>query len=90
MDIEEWNPMKDKYLDMPYNAVNVISGKAAAKEALQVGRGPTACLLAGACCSTSTGSCAACCASLLLQPDAPHCARTTAPSGSRTAPCHHC
>ncbi len=36
MDIDEWNPKTDKYLTVPYDHTNVYSGKAAAKEALQV------------------------------------------------------
>eukprot|EP00854_Cymbomonas_tetramitiformis_P016379 gene16379-19440_t len=35
MDPTEWNPSKDKYLDLPYDEDTVIEGKAAAKAALQ-------------------------------------------------------
>lgn len=35
MDVEEWNPMVDKYLDVKYDKNTVVEGKAAAKEALQ-------------------------------------------------------
>lgn len=35
MDIEEWDPKKDKYLTVKYDDSNVLAGKAAAKEALQ-------------------------------------------------------
>jgi granule-bound starch synthase len=35
MDVEEWNPMTDKFLDVNYNKLSVYAGKAAAKEALQ-------------------------------------------------------
>lgn len=35
MDVEEWNPATDKYLDVKYNKSNVFAGKAAAKAALQ-------------------------------------------------------
>jgi len=35
MDPAEWNPAKDKFLDMPYDKTNVVEGKAAAKAALQ-------------------------------------------------------
>jgi glycogen synthase len=35
MDVSEWNPATDKYLDVNYTKSNVIMGKAAAKEALQ-------------------------------------------------------
>lgn len=35
MDPTEWNPAKDKYLDLPYDEDTVIEGKAAAKAALQ-------------------------------------------------------
>lgn len=35
MDPTEWNPAKDKFLDVPYDETNVVEGKAAAKEALQ-------------------------------------------------------
>merc|ERR1719199_1574338 len=39
MDPAEWNPAKDKYLDMPYDKDTVIEGKAAAKAALQAEAG---------------------------------------------------
>ena len=39
MDIDEWDPKKDKYLTVKYDNKNVLAGKAAAKEALQVGAG---------------------------------------------------
>merc|ERR1719453_2126406 len=39
MDPAEWNPSKDKYLDMPYDEETVIEGKAAAKAALQAEAG---------------------------------------------------
>merc|ERR1711966_74926 len=39
MDPAEWNPSKDKYLDMPYDKDTVIEGKAAAKAALQAEAG---------------------------------------------------
>merc|ERR1719231_549038 len=39
MDPAEWNPAKDKYLDMPYDEDTVIEGKAAAKAALQAEAG---------------------------------------------------
>jgi granule-bound starch synthase len=35
MDPTEWNPAKDKFLDVPYDKTTVIEGKAAAKQALQ-------------------------------------------------------
>jgi len=35
MDPTEWNPAKDKFLDVPYDATSVVEGKAAAKQALQ-------------------------------------------------------
>lgn len=35
MDPTEWNPAKDKYLDLPYDEETVVEGKAAAKAALQ-------------------------------------------------------
>mmetsp|Transcript_4754 Transcript_4754/g.5525 ORF Transcript_4754/g.5525 Transcript_4754/m.5525 type:complete len:621 (+) Transcript_4754:57-1919(+) len=35
MDPTEWNPMKDKFLDMPYDKDTVVEGKAAAKASLQ-------------------------------------------------------
>ncbi|KAK3284170.1 hypothetical protein CYMTET_8165 [Cymbomonas tetramitiformis] len=35
MDPTEWNPSKDKFLDVPYDEETVIEGKAAAKAALQ-------------------------------------------------------
>jgi len=35
MDPAEWNPAKDKFLDMPYDKTTVVEGKAAAKAALQ-------------------------------------------------------
>jgi len=35
MDPTEWNPMTDKFLDMPYDKTTVMEGKAAAKAALQ-------------------------------------------------------
>merc|ERR1712046_138948 len=35
MDPAEWNPMTDKYLDVPYDEETVVAGKAAAKAALQ-------------------------------------------------------
>jgi granule-bound starch synthase len=35
MDVEEWNPKKDKFLDVPYDQKTVLQGKAAAKESLQ-------------------------------------------------------
>lgn len=35
MDVEEWNPLKDKYLDVKFDKTNVHEGKAAAKQALQ-------------------------------------------------------
>ncbi len=37
MDVEEWAPSKDKFLDVKYDKDTVIEGKAAAKAALQVG-----------------------------------------------------
>ena len=39
MDVEEWNPATDKYLDVKYNKSNVFAGKAAAKAALQAEAG---------------------------------------------------
>jgi granule-bound starch synthase len=39
MDPAEWNPAKDKYLDMPYDKDTVHEGKAAAKAALQAEAG---------------------------------------------------
>jgi granule-bound starch synthase len=39
MDTEEWDPRVDKFLTLKYDKTNVYAGKAAAKEALQVGRG---------------------------------------------------
>eukprot|EP00976_Prorocentrum_cordatum_P073264 1181015-Prorocentrum_minimum.AAC.3 len=39
MDPLEWDPSKDKYLDMPYDKTTVIQGKAAAKAALQAEAG---------------------------------------------------
>ena len=35
MDVEEWNPKKDKFLDMPYDKSTVVAGKAVAKQTLQ-------------------------------------------------------
>lgn len=35
MDVQEWNPMKDKYIDAKYDATTVTEGKALNKEALQ-------------------------------------------------------
>eukprot|EP00245_Coleochaete_scutata_P001752 TRINITY_DN12208_c0_g1_i1.p1 TRINITY_DN12208_c0_g1~~TRINITY_DN12208_c0_g1_i1.p1 ORF type:complete len:614 (+),score=139.34 TRINITY_DN12208_c0_g1_i1:144-1985(+) len=35
MDVQEWDPSEDKYLDVPFTAETVKAGKAAAKEALQ-------------------------------------------------------
>lgn len=35
MDTVEWNPLTDKYLDVPYDKDSVVEGKAAAKMALQ-------------------------------------------------------
>jgi len=35
MDVKEWNPMTDKFLDMPYDESSVVAGKAVAKAALQ-------------------------------------------------------
>lgn len=35
MDPAEWNPLKDKYIDMPYDEDSVVEGKANAKAALQ-------------------------------------------------------
>eukprot|EP00218_Dolichomastix_sp_CCMP3274_P007546 CAMPEP_0170132498 /NCGR_PEP_ID=MMETSP0033_2-20121228/401_1 /TAXON_ID=195969 /ORGANISM="Dolichomastix tenuilepis, Strain CCMP3274" /LENGTH=571 /DNA_ID=CAMNT_0010367877 /DNA_START=21 /DNA_END=1736 /DNA_ORIENTATION=+ len=35
MDVTEWNPMTDKFLDMPYDESSVVEGKAVAKMALQ-------------------------------------------------------
>jgi len=35
MDPTEWDPSKDKFLDVPYDKMTVIEGKAAAKQALQ-------------------------------------------------------
>ena len=39
MDVVEWNPATDKYLDVNYTKSNVVMGKAAAKEALQAEAG---------------------------------------------------
>jgi granule-bound starch synthase len=39
MDPAEWNPAKDKYLDLPYDKTSVHEGKAAAKAALQAEAG---------------------------------------------------
>eukprot|EP00240_Pyramimonas_obovata_P001666 CAMPEP_0118931910 /NCGR_PEP_ID=MMETSP1169-20130426/8632_1 /TAXON_ID=36882 /ORGANISM="Pyramimonas obovata, Strain CCMP722" /LENGTH=432 /DNA_ID=CAMNT_0006874487 /DNA_START=79 /DNA_END=1374 /DNA_ORIENTATION=+ len=39
MDPAEWNPSKDKYLDMPYDEETVTEGKAAAKASLQAEAG---------------------------------------------------
>jgi len=39
MDPAEWNPAKDKYIDMPYDEETVIEGKANAKAALQAEAG---------------------------------------------------
>lgn len=39
MDVEEWNPKKDKFLDMPYDKTNVMEGKRTAKAALQAEAG---------------------------------------------------
>lgn len=39
MDVEEWNPKKDKFLDMPYDKTNVAEGKRTAKAALQAEAG---------------------------------------------------
>ena len=36
MDVEEWDPRIDKYLAVKYDKASVHTGKAAAKEALQV------------------------------------------------------
>jgi hypothetical protein len=38
MDIEEWNPRTDKFLDIKFDRTTVFQGKAAAKSALQVRR----------------------------------------------------
>jgi granule-bound starch synthase len=38
MDVEEWNPRTDKFLDINYDRSTVFQGKAAAKSALQVRR----------------------------------------------------
>ena len=35
MDPTEWNPAKDKFIDVPYDKTTVVEGKAAAKQALQ-------------------------------------------------------
>ena len=35
MDPAEWNPAKDKFIDVPYDKTTVVEGKAAAKQALQ-------------------------------------------------------
>jgi hypothetical protein len=35
MDINEWDPSADKFLDVPYDADSVVAGKAAAKQTLQ-------------------------------------------------------
>jgi granule-bound starch synthase len=35
MDLSDWNPAVDKFLDVRYDAATVAEGKAAAKEALQ-------------------------------------------------------
>lgn len=35
MDVEEWNPKKDKFLSVKYDKTTVVEGKAAAKQALQ-------------------------------------------------------
>ncbi|CAG9462036.1 unnamed protein product [Pedinophyceae sp. YPF-701] len=35
MDVKEWNPAKDKYLDFKYDADTVVEGKAVAKATLQ-------------------------------------------------------
>jgi len=35
MDVGEWNPLKDKFLDLPYDKTNVMEGKAVAKQTLQ-------------------------------------------------------
>lgn len=35
MDVEEWDPKKDKFLDMPYDKTNVMEGKRTAKATLQ-------------------------------------------------------
>jgi granule-bound starch synthase len=35
MDINEWDPTADKFLDVPYDADSVVAGKAAAKQTLQ-------------------------------------------------------
>jgi len=39
MDTEEWDPKKDKFLDVPYDADSVVAGKAAAKQTLQAEAG---------------------------------------------------
>ena len=39
MDVTEWNPAVDKYIDVNYSKSNVRMGKAAAKEALQAETG---------------------------------------------------
>ena len=39
MDVGEWSPMKDKFLDVKYSKNNVVAGKAAAKELLQAEAG---------------------------------------------------
>ncbi len=35
MDVDEWSPMKDKFLDVKFDAKTVKEGKALAKETLQ-------------------------------------------------------
>jgi len=39
MDVTEWNPAKDKFLDVKYDKTTVVAGKAAAKELLQAEAG---------------------------------------------------
>jgi granule-bound starch synthase len=39
MDVGEWNPAKDKFLDVKYDKTTVVAGKAAAKELLQAEAG---------------------------------------------------
>ncbi|KAI3417598.1 E2F_TDP domain-containing protein [Psidium guajava] len=35
MDVQEWNPLSDKYIDVKYDATNVMQAKPLLKEALQ-------------------------------------------------------